>query len=405
MKFISQNKNLKDKTVLLRADLDAPTADGKVLDDFRIRSAIPTIEYLSGQGAKIIIISKNGHKTNESLKLVAESLADLMGKKLVGAVSKMPEYDLRHLVFIAADIREKATADLIKSAQSKDIIILENIRFYEEETNGDTNFAKSLAGLGDIYVNDAFAMMHRSDASVAVLPNYLPAYAGLTVEKELKGLDIVLNLKKDPFVVIMGGAKITDKVGAIKNLGKKADALLIGGGPANLFFLAKGYEIGKSLCEREQLSFAQDLLRNYKEKIILPVDVVAADPADYSTARICLPTDVKSNEAIYDIGPKTILQFSKHIKSAKKLAWNGPMGLFEKKEFSHGTMSLALIYSSRCKGAAYGMIGGGDTLEALGKAKVIDHIDFVSTGGSATLDYLGGDQLPGLKALELNNLK
>ncbi|MDB4940010.1 MAG: Phosphoglycerate kinase [Candidatus Doudnabacteria bacterium] len=403
MRFISANKNLAGKTVLLRADLDAPTQDGKVLDDFRIRAALPTINYLQDQGAKIIILSKNGHKIDESLKPVAETLANLMQKKMVVAQDKMPNYDLHHIVFVPDDIRQEKTIQLVKSSSAKDIVILENVRFYPEEKNADPDFAKHLASLADIYVNDAFAMMHRNEASVSVVANYLPAYAGLNVEKELNGLNTILNLKTSPFVVLMGGAKITDKVGAIKNLGKKADNILMGGGPANLFFLAKGYEIGKSICEQDQKTLAEDLLRNFKDKIILPVDVVVANPTDFSGLRVCAPDQIKPNEAVFDIGPKTILKFAKYIKTAKKLAWNGPMGYFERNEFSHGTKAMALIYSSRCKGQAYGMVGGGDTLEAIDQAKVAEHIDFISTAGSATLEYLAGNQLPGLQALEANS--
>jgi phosphoglycerate kinase len=404
MKFISQNKNLKNKTVLLRADLDAPTENGVILDDFRIRAAIPTINYLQEQGAKIIIVSKNGHKTDESLQIVAEKLADLLGRKLVGAVTKMPNYDLHHMVFVAGDVREQKTLDLVRSAQAKDIVVLENIRFYPEEKQADQDFAKKLSSLADIYVNDAFAMMHRNEASVSAIPKYLPSYGGLNVEKELNGLNTILNLKANPFVVVMGGAKICDKVGAIKNLGKKCDHILVGGGPANLFFFAKGFEMGKSLCEKDQISLAQDLLRNLKDKIVLPIDVVVAKE-DFSGIRTCSPDQVLPDEAVFDIGPRTILLFSKYIKSAKKMAWNGPMGFFEKKPFSNGTLSIALIYSSRSKGQAYGMVGGGDTLEAVAKAKVSEHIDFISTAGSASLEYLAGDILPGLEALELNNIK
>jgi 3-phosphoglycerate kinase len=402
MKFVSEFYKLKDQTVLLRADLDAPSENGRILDDYRIRSAIPTIEYLLKRGSKIVILSKNGHDHNESLELVAQRLAELLNRKLVVAEDKMPEYDAHHLIFFKGDLRDQKNLDLIKSASDRDIVLLENIRFYEEEKEGDIDFAKHLASLGDIFVSDAFAMMHRNEVSVALLPNYMPSYAGLSVEKELKGLNNILNMKANPFIVVMGGAKITDKVGAIKNLGRKADQILLGGGPANLFFLAKGYEIGQSICERDQLKLAEDLLRNFKSKIILPVDVIAADPKDITKMRVCAPDKVKKSEAIYDIGPKTILEFSKYIKPAKKLVWNGPMGWFEKPQFSHGTLSMAMVYSSRCKGQAFGMVGGGDTLEAVNKAKVAEHIDFISTAGSATLDYLAEQELPGLKALELS---
>jgi phosphoglycerate kinase len=403
MKLISELYKLQGKTVLLRADLDAPNKDGKILDDYRICMTIPTIEYLQKRGAKIIIISKNGHKQNESLELVAGHLAKLLDKKFVSSDSKVPDYDPSHLIFFKGDITKPENIQTLKNSKTKDIIVLENIRFYPQETDGDINFAKQLAGLGDIYVNDAFAMMHRNEVSISILPNYMPAYAGLNVEKELRALNTVLNMKAKPFVVMMGGAKISDKVCAIKNLGKKSDQLLIGGGPANLFYFAKGYEIGKSICEKDQLSLAQDMLRNFKDKIVLPIDVVVADQK-FQNIRICQADQVKKNELIFDIGPKTIMEFSKSIKTAKKLVWSGPVGYFERKEFSHGTMALAIIFASRCKGQAYGLVGGGDTHEAMDQAKVTNDIDFVSTAGSAVLDYLGGEQLPGIQALELNRL-
>ncbi len=403
MKFISEYYKLQGKTVLLRADLDAPSADGKILDDFRIRMAIPTITYLQKRGAKIIIISKNGHKQNESLELVAGRLAELLGKKLAVTDSKLPIYDLGHIIFFKGKLTDPANLETLKTAPEKDIILLENIRFYPEEVEADRNFAKQIASIGDVYVDDAFAMVHRNEASVAVIPDFLPAFAGLNIEKELKALNTILNLKADPFIVMMGGAKISDKVGAIKNLGKKADKVLVGGGPANLFFFALGYEIGNSICEKDKLGLASDLLRNFKDKIVLPVDVLVAD-AEYKNPRVCPPTDIKKHEYIYDIGPKTILEFSKHIKTAKKLVWNGPLGFFERPEFSHGTRAIAMIYASRCKGQAYGLVGGGDTLEAVNQAKVADHIDFVSTAGGATLDFLAGENLPGIKALENNRL-
>lgn len=405
MKFISQEKNLSGKTVLLRADLDAPHQDGKILDDYRVRMALPTIEYLYNNGAKVVIVSKTGKPNGsadaaQSLEHVGSLLADLLHKKFVVAENRVPDYDAAHFVFFKGNITDPKNREEVKKAPQKDIVLLENIRFYPGELNADPNFAKDLAALADIYVNDAFAMMHRNEASVSVLSNYLPSYAGLNVEREIKALDNLVALKANPFVVIVGGAKISDKVGTIRNLGIKASNILIGGGPANLFFLAKGYNIGKSVCEREKLELAVELIRNFKEKIILPIDVVVADAEDFSKVRVCAPSEIKANEMALDIGPQTILLFSEKIKAAKKMIWNGPMGLFEKKTFSNGTMSIARIFAARCKGFAYGVVGGGDTLEAINIAKVADQIDFVSTAGSATLDYLAGADMPGLKALK-----
>lgn len=414
MKFLSAIKDLKGKTVLLRADLDAPHENGKILDDFRIRSSVPTIKDLLAKGAGIIIVSKTGKPkgapdTDDSLQEQGRVLAGLLGCEFVKADSQKKlspaEDSKKRLVFFADSILDASTQANAKKTAASDIVLLENIRFYKQETEADPGFAKMLASLADIYINDAFAMMHRNEASVSVVESFLPSYAGINVENELNGLNKLLTLKAQPFLVIIGGAKISDKVGTIKNLGRQAANILVGGGPANLFLLAKGYEIGDSLCEREQMQVAQDLLRNFKDKIIFPVDMVVADKDDHSKLRVSAPDQIRKNEQILDIGPETILLFSKFIKAAKKMVWNGPMGLFEEKSFSHGTMSIATIYAARCKGFAYGVVGGGDTLEAINKSKVADQIDFVSTAGGATLDYLAGEQLPGLIALDRSKSK
>ena len=410
IKYISQQKNLEGKTVLLRADLDAPHANGVVLDDFRIQSSLATIKYVHENGAKVIIISKTGKPKagdrKETLLPIAVRLGELLGRKVVGVNDRIPNYDVNHLIFFGGDIREKKSQEIIKAADQKDIIILENIRFYSEEQALDHDFAKALASLGDIYVNDAFAMMHRNETSITLLPNLLPSYAGLNVEKELSSLAKLINFKATPFTFVIGGAKISDKVDTIRELGKEADSIIVGGGPANLFFLAKGYEIGKSICEREALNEAQEFLRNFKDKIILPEDVVVATPKDdgsFENVKVVSPTRVSKNEMILDIGPKSILEFSKKIKDASKMLWSGPLGFFENKQFSHGTLTLALIFASRSKGQAFGVAGGGDTLRALHAAKVFDQIDFVSTAGSAMLDFLAGHKLPGIEALSNPN--
>jgi phosphoglycerate kinase len=377
----------------LRADLDAPHANGEILDGFRIRQALPTIKFLQSKDAKIVIISKTGKPKGEVTP--AESLAPI-AKHLVKLLGNPVD-------FLSNDLREQKTLDKIKEIPNG-IILLENIRFYPEELSDDVNFAKELAQLGDVYVDDAFAMVHRNETSVAALPRFLTSYAGLNLEKEVKNLQKVLDSKRHPFVIIMGGAKISDKVGTIKNLGRDADYILLGGGPANLFFFAKGFEIGKSICEKESVEVANELLRNFKDKIILPVDVVVAqkkEDGSFDKVRVCKPDEVKSSESILDIGPQTILEFSKRIKKAKKIVWNGPMGLFENKTFSHGTRTIALIFAAQCKGDAFCVAGGGDTLEAIHQSKVFEQVDFVSTAGGAMLDFLAGENLPGLKALNV----
>lgn len=402
MKFLSSQNSLLGKSVLLRADLDVPREAIKVLDDSRIKAAIPSIEYLVKQGVALIIISKSGRPKGwleeYSLKPIAEYLAKLLSKNFVSTKEYSDQY-FNEVVFFEGDISKEGSVETVKKLSKKNIVILENLRFYTQEEEPSPVFAKLLSSLAEIFVNDAFAMMHRNEASISLLPKYIPSFAGLNVEKELNALNKLLTLQANPFTVIIGGAKISDKVGAIKNLGKSAQYVLVGGGPANLFFLSQGFEIGQSLCEKEELEVASDLMRNYKDRIVLPVDVVVAKATDHEQVRVCKPTEVLKDEAILDIGPQTTLLFSKIVKESKKMVWNGPMGLFEEKKFSHGTMSLALIFAARCKGFAYGIVGGGDTLDALNKARLLEQIDFVSTAGGATLEYLAGESLPGLKAL------
>lgn len=365
--------------------------------------SLATIQFLRQQGAKVIVISKigrpKGWDNSETLFPAAKRVADLLSLKLVSSDDSLPEYHgVPHFVFFTGDIRKKENRELLKRSPVHDIILLENIRFYDEEAQCDRGFGKLLAELGDMYVNDAFAVSHRSETSVTLLPELLQAYAGLNLEKEITAMQKVLQLKANPFVLIMGGIKISDKIAALKNLGASADSILIGGGLANLFFAARGYEIGKSKVELEKIGLAEEILRNYKSKLVLPVDVVVSRE-DYSGVRVCKPTEVKKDEAIYDIGPKTVLEFSKDIKSAKKMVWNGPLGVSKVKSFANGTMSIALLFASKCDKDCFGLIGGGDTLQAVSEAKVIEQISFVSTGGGAMLEYLGGDQLPGIKAL------
>lgn len=414
IKNIREQQNiLQGKTVLLRADFDVPRKNGTLEDDYRIRMSLPTIKFLQEHGAKIIILSKTGRPkagadafngTNpDSLLPATERLGELLSKKVVNCRSRLPDYGIDHIIFFGGDIRKAESVELIKSVPAKDILVLENMRFYEEEKKCDPDFAKKITSLGDIYVDDAFAMVHRSEVTISELPKYMPAFAGLNLEKEIAAMHRILDIKENPFLVLMGGVKISDKIGAIKNLGKDADKILIGGGLANLFLKVKGYEIGKSVCETDKSDLALELLRNFKDKLLLPEDVIAAKVAldgSFENPRIVSADGVNSDEAILDIGPKSILAFANLIKEAQKMVWNGPMGFFENKTFSNGTMSIARIFASKCKGRAYGLVGGGDTLAAIHQAKVEDQIDFISTGGGAMLDFLAGEDLPGVKALQ-----
>lgn len=403
MKFLHDIPNPNGKTVLLRADLDEPHTGGQLLDDYRIRQSLPSIQYLLDHGAKVIVISKIGRPKKsfdpeQTLAPAAQRLADLLGRPMATLDADLAQSDVAPVLFFTGDIRKPEELAMVKDAPQHTLVVLENIRFYPEEENCDPDFAALLASLGDYYVNDAFAMSHRSEVSVSMLPKLLPAFAGLELEKELNALKKLTTLKVSPYIAIMGGAKISDKVETIRTLAAEADQVLIGGALANLFLKAKGFEIGLSFCESDKIALAEELLRNFKDKIVLPTDVIVSDQSREHIA-IVSSDSVKPDQAIYDIGPKTILAFSTYIKSAKKMVWNGPLGLFEEQRFSTGTMSIGRIFAGRCQGFAYGIAGGGDTLEAINQAQIADQLDFVSTGGGAMLDYLAGKTLPGVAAL------
>jgi phosphoglycerate kinase len=403
MKTIREIGGLNKKTVLLRADLDEPHNGKNLLDDYRIRKSLPSIQYLLERGATVIIISKIGRPKKsfdpeQTLAPAAECLAKLLKRRVVTTDSSLPAFAENRLIFFTGDIRKAENLAALKDLPQRSLVLLENIRFYPEEENCDPEFAKNLASLGDTYVNDAFAMDHRNEVSVSMLPKILPGYAGLELSTELQALNRVMTMEVKPFIIIMGGAKISDKVETIKNLAPQADAVLVGGALANLFLLAKGMEIGLSFCEHDKVELAADLLKNYPDKIILPIDVIVSDASKVHTSIISADS-VLPEQGIYDIGPKTILEFSNQIHNARKMVWNGPLGLFEEHQFATGTMSVARMFAARCQGAAYGLAGGGDTLEAINQAAIADQVDFVSTGGGAMLEYLAGHKLPGVEAL------
>jgi len=404
LRTIKEIKDLKGKRVLLRVNFNVPLLNGKVADDSRIKAALPTIEYLLARGAKIILVSHLGRPKGVdkkySLAPVAKRLEKLLGRKI-----KLVE----------------------RKEVGGNIVMLENVRFNLGEEKNDSKFAKELAGLADIYVNDAFPDSHRAHASIVGVTKYLPSYAGLRLEQEVSVLSALLKKPKKPFVALIGGAKIFDKIGAIKNLSEKAGKILLGGALANNFLKAMGYEVGASLVEVEGVKLAKSLLKN--KKIILPLDVVVGmkdgkkamvvDIARLSSREVQiikqsssllhkilrfargsnLNVICKKPLAILDIGPKTILEYAKQLKKAKTLIWNGPMGLYEVKQFSHGTMALGRLFASRSKGLAYGVAGGGETIDALDKTGLAEYVDWISMGGGAMLEFLEGKNLPGIKVL------
>jgi phosphoglycerate kinase len=406
MKFI-RNTSIKNKTVLLRLDLNEPLDDrGKLADDFRIRASLPSIKKLHQQGNKVIVASHLGRPVGKivaalSLRPVAQRLAELLGYKFVETDHQLPHYRVNHLIFFHGDIRKQHTQLQLQQLVAHNIVLLENLRFYAGEEENDPVFAKHLASLAEVYVNDAFAVSHRKVASIVAVTKYLPSYAGLELEQEIKALSHVLTKPKKPVVLLMGGIKITDKVKTIEYLAKQADKILVGGGLANLFFLARGYEIGLSKVEKEAVRLAWQIDKNLKRKLLLPQDVVVADKDMTARSIHVVPSHlVRAREAIYDIGPESILSFAHELGQAKTIVWNGPLGFFEKKAFATSTMALARVIGGVGRGRGYALAGGGETVDAIRLAHQETHMDHLSTGGGAMLEFLAGEKLPGIKALE-----
>lgn len=407
IKFLRTSK-IQNKAVLVRGSVDASVDEktGKVSDDFRLQSFLPTVRFLLQNKNKVIICGKRKRAKGKvvpelSLKPAAEKLADLMGLKFIATDYKTPDYQIPHLIFYSGDLREEKHQQQIKNIPSKDIVFLENLEFYPEELANDGSFGKILASLAEIYVDDDFSKCHHAVASNVSVATHLSAYAGLLLEQEIKSLDAILKHCKLPFVVMTGGIKLTEKVGALENLGKKADKILVGGGVANLMFKNKDYEIGLSKIEEGEDKVAWQIMKNYKNKLMLPLDVVVANQnMDKDSIRVCAPHEVGSQEMILDAGPKTIMAFAKVIKTAKTIVWSGPLGLFEKKPFHHATFALARLIGGRGKGKAFVVAGGGDTVDAIRQSHQFEHIDHVSTGGGAMLEYLAGKKLPGIEALK-----
>lgn len=378
--------DVEGKKVIVRVDFNVPIKEGKIADDTRITAALPTINYLLEHGAAVILMSHLGRpKTKEdtqfSLRPVAEHLATL-----VDAPVKFAE-DCR------GEIAKTAAADL----KAGEVLVLENTRFYPEETKNGVEMSKDLASLADLFVNDAFGSAHRAHSSTAGIADYLPAAAGFLMEKEIKYLGNAIADPVRPFVAILGGAKISDKIGVIENLLKTADKILIGGGMANTFLKAQGYEMADSLVEAEVLDTAKDLLSRAEDKIILPVDMVLGNAFDAEAEmRMVSLGDVPNGWRMLDIGPLTVELFSDVILSAGTVVWNGPMGVFELPRFAEGTFGVARAVANS---DAISIIGGGDSVSAINQSGLSDKITHISTGGGASLEMLEGLELPGLAAL------
>ena len=394
VRSVKQLKNLSGKRVMARVDFNVPTDKGKVIDDSRILASIPTIAYLMKKGAKVILVSHlgrpEGYDKKLSLALVAGRLQEIFNFQF----SIFKQFSISKFSNYFEKMREEI--DKMKGGR---VLMLENIRFFEGERENDKKFAKELAGLADYFVLDGFAVAHRDSPSVSGLAKYIPAYAGLLLEKEIIGLSKAIEKPKKPFVLVLGGAKMETKLPVLKNLLSKADYVLIGGGLFNTYLLAKGYKVGKSLVDKKYKKEALKLLKN--KKVILPVDVVVGDGAGNKARVVVVGSEfkIKSLEGVYDIGPRTIRLYAQYIKKAQTIVWNGAMGYFEQKPYDVGTLSIARLVASRSKGKAFGIIGGGETLQAMEKVKMMEFIDLVSTGGGAMLEFLAGKSLPGVKVL------
>lgn len=379
------------KRVLLRVDFNVPIdlKSGEITDDSRIRAALPTINYLIEHKAKIILLA---HFDRPKGKVVEDMRLTPAGKRLADILHKP--------VVMTSDCIGPEVEKVVAALKPGDILLLENLRFHPEEENGDENFAKTLASLGDIYVNDAFGTAHRAHASISVIAHYLPAVAGFLMEKEINTLGGLLENPAHPFIALFGGDKVSDKVGILKNIMSKVDCLLIGGGMAVTFLKAKSYNVGASAIEADTITIAGDLMqeaaRNHVN-ILLPVDVVVTDKIDGSAKGQVVAIDkVPADQMIVDIGPKTVDAFQNELKKSKTVFWNGTMGIAEIPQFAKATQTLAKLLSEL---KAKTIVGGGSTAEIIAELGLADKITFVSTGGGASLEFLGGEQLPGVVAL------
>jgi len=373
MKSIKEIKNISGKKVILRVDFNVPMKNGKILDDFRIKKAIPTILYLQKKGAKVIIISHLGEDGSMSLASVSSQL-----KKYIKTAT-----------FIDSSIFSDETEDKMKTLKNGEIVILENLRKEEGEKKNSPSFARALSRYGDIYVNDAFSVSHREHASIVGITKYLPGYAGLQLQAEVDNLSKVFN-GSHPFLFMLGGAKFETKIPLIKKFSRMADHIFIGGAIANDFFKFKGYEIGTSLVGKDNFQIPL-ILKN--KNLILPNDVEVNNGNKH---RFVDPTEVNQDESIVDVGPKTISRLKDLINQAKFILWNGPLGKYEY-GFNGATEEVLKIMA---KSKAVCIIGGGDTVSVISKLKIEDKFTFVSTGGGATLDFLSKGTLPGIRVLK-----
>ena len=392
MKKTVRDVDVRGKRVLVRCDFNVPMKEGKITDDTRIVSALPTVKYLIENKAKIILMSHMGRPKGEpkpeySLRPVAERLSELLGQRVIFTPS--PEV-------VDDEVRGKAG-----ELKPGEVMLLENVRFRNEETKNEEPFTGQLAALGNIFVNDAFGTAHRAHCSTAGIAGYLPSVSGFLIEKEVKFLGKVLDDPERPLAAIMGGAKVGDKIPVIKNLLGKVDILIIGGGMAYTFFKAMGYEIGKSILDADNVTLAGELMKEADErgvKLLLPVDTVCAAEFDNSSRKAVYDRDrIPEDMMGMDIGPKTVELCREALKDAKTIVWNGPAGVFEMPAFAEGTRAIAEMLA---ESDAVTVIGGGDSAAAVAQFGLEDKMTHISTGGGASLEFLEGRELPGITCLE-----
>lgn len=390
---LSDLTNVQGKKILLRVDFNVPVQDGAITDTTRIERALPTIRELKDKGAIVILVAHfgrpKGKDLSESLRLIAEKTSELLGETVT---------------FIEDTIGEQ-TQQAVNALQAGQVAMLENVRFYPEEEKNDPEFAKQLAALADIYVNDAFSAAHRAHASIEGVAKLRPAYAGRLMEEELSALQNGLEKPQRPTMAIVGGSKISTKLSVLNNLVQKVDYLVLGGGMQNTFFAAQDIEVGKSLCERDMIPEAKKIMETAEKagcKIVLPVDRVAVKEFGANVPFTVVPSDqLPADQEGVDIGPATVENVSNILKTCKTVLWNGPMGVFELKPFDNGTNGLAKAVADLTKnGTLVSVAGGGDTVAALEQAGVIDDFTYVSTAGGAFLEWMEGKTLPGVEVLQ-----
>lgn len=389
---------VKNKNIMLRVDINVPIVNGKIEDETRIRAVIPTIKYLAQKGAKVILIAHFGRpegKFDDSMSL--RQLLPRM-KELLAPIA----------INFAEDCIGEKVASAIASAQFGEVVMLENLRFYKQETKGDEEFSRQLATFAEIYVNDAFSCSHRSHSSITGIPNFLPAFAGFLMEQELTNLQKLLGNAKGKMMAVVGGAKVSTKIDLLHNLSKKASKIFVGGGMANSFLFALKYNIGKSLCEKDLATNVLEIMSQAKKngcEIILPVDLVVAKKFEQNAAnRVASLDSVEENDIILDIGPATGNLIARTLEECQILVWNGPLGAFEIKPFNRGTEDFARKVAKLTQDKKIlSVAGGGDVVSAINSCNLADQFTYISTAGGAFLEWLEGKELPGISALSISN--